>query len=43
MNFGPMPRFKRLVMDNKLKKLKEKSVSSVAIGVKPFVDAEVLS
>jgi GxxExxY protein len=43
MNFGPMPRFKRLVMDNELKKPKEKSVSSVAIGVKPLVDAEVLS
>ena len=43
MNFGPKPRFKRLVMDNELKKPKEKSVSSVAIGVKPFVDAEVLS
>jgi len=43
MNFGPMPRFKRLVMDNELKKPKEKSVSSVPIGVKPLVDAEVLS
>jgi GxxExxY protein len=43
MNFGPKPRFKRLVMDNELKKPKEKSVSSVAIGVKPLVDAEVLS
>jgi GxxExxY protein len=43
MNFGPMPRFKRLVMDNELKKPKEKSVSSVAIGVKPLVEAEVLS
>jgi len=43
MNFGPMPRFKRLVMDNELKKPKEKLVESVLIGVKPFVDAEVLS
>jgi GxxExxY protein len=43
MNFGSKPRFKRLVMDNELKKPKEKSVSSVAIGVKPLVDAEVLS
>jgi len=43
MNFGPKPRFKRLVMDNELKKPKEKSVSSVPIGVKPLVDAEVLS
>ena len=43
MNFGPTPRFKRLVMDNELKKSKEKSVSSVSISVKPFVDAEVLS
>ena len=43
MNFGPKPQFKLLVMDNELKKPKEKSVSSVAIGVKPLVDAEVLS
>jgi GxxExxY protein len=43
MNFGPMPRFKRLVMDNELKKPKEKLVEPVLIGVKPFVDAEVLS
>jgi len=43
MNFGPKPQFKLLVMDNELKKPKEKSVSSVPIGVKPLVDAEVLS
>jgi GxxExxY protein len=33
MHFGPTPKFKRLVMDNKIKK--HKSVSSVKIGVKP--------
>jgi len=38
MNFGHTPRFKRLVMDNASKKLKEESVS---IGVRPFADAEV--
>ena len=43
MNFGPTPRFKRLVMDNELKKRNRKSVSSVLIGVKPFADAEVVS
>ena len=43
MNFGPTPRFKRLVMDNELKKRNHKSVSSVLIGVKPFADAEVVS
>ena len=43
MNFGPMPRFKRLVMDNERKKHKEKSVESVSIGVKPFADSEVLT
>lgn len=43
MNFGPTPRFKRLMMDNELKKSKEKSVKSVVIGVKPFSEAEVLS
>jgi len=41
MNFGPTPRFKRLVMDNDLKKRGLKSVASVSIGVKPFADAEV--
>jgi GxxExxY protein len=43
MNFGPAPRFKRLIMDNELKKSKEKSVPSVSIGVKPLADAKVLS
>jgi GxxExxY protein len=43
MNFGPVPRFKRLIMDNELKKSKEKSVPSVSIGVKPLADAEVLA
>ena|SRR5258708_34648302 len=43
MNFGPTPRFKRLVMDNELKKTHSKSVPSVSIGVKPFADAEVVS
>jgi GxxExxY protein len=41
MNFGPTPRFKRLAMDNELKKKGLKSVASVSIGVRPFVDAEV--
>jgi GxxExxY protein len=41
MNFGPVPRFKRLVMSNELKKCGPKSLSSVTIGVKPFADAEV--
>jgi len=35
MNFGPAAKFKRRVMDNENKK--RKSVSSVEIGVKPFV------
>src|SRR5216683_2511026 len=38
MNFGPVPRFKRFVMDNELKKSKRKSVESVesvTIGVRP--------
>jgi GxxExxY protein len=43
MNFGPSPRFKRLVMDNELKKMGLKSVPSVSIGVKPLADAEVCS
>jgi GxxExxY protein len=42
MNFGPTPRFKRLIMDNELKESKEKSVPSVPIGVKPLADSEVL-
>jgi GxxExxY protein len=44
MNFGPTPRFKRLVMDNELKKPSLKSVLSVSIGVRPLDDAlEVVS
>jgi GxxExxY protein len=43
MNFGPVPRFKRLVVDNESKTEKNKSVSSVVIVVKPFANAEVLS
>jgi len=35
MNFGTLPRFKRIVMDNKLKKPKHQSVESVTIGVEP--------
>jgi GxxExxY protein len=42
MNFGPTPRFKRLVMDNEFKKSVTQSVTSVSIGVKPFAEAEVL-
>jgi GxxExxY protein len=36
MNFGPTPKFRRLVLDNDLKKKINKSVSSATIGVKPF-------
>ncbi|HEX9200345.1 MAG TPA: GxxExxY protein [Acidobacteriaceae bacterium] len=43
MNFGPTPRFKRLVMDNERKKSVSKSIQSMSIGVKPFADAEVVS
>jgi len=43
MNFGRTPRSKRLVMDNTSKKVKEKSVGSVSIGVRPLADAEVLA
>jgi GxxExxY protein len=42
MNFGPKPKFKRPIMDNELKKAKEKSVPSVQIGVKPLAESEVL-
>lgn len=38
MNFGPTPKFRRLIMDNEKK---NKSVASVEIGVKPFVDGAV--
>ncbi|SRR6266851_1864282 len=40
MNFGPVPRFKRFVMDNELKKSKRKSVESVTIGVRPSTAIE---
>lgn len=36
MNFGPTPRFRRLMMDNQLKQSVSKSVQSVSIGVKPL-------
>ena len=35
MNFGTQPRFKRIVMDNELKKPKHECVESVTIGVEP--------
>jgi hypothetical protein len=38
-NFGPIPKFKRLVMDNRIKKSSRKSVQSVSIGVKQLEDA----
>ena len=41
MNFGPTSRFKRLVMDNELKKNQTESVSSVPVGVKLLTPAEV--
>lgn len=41
MNFGPAPRFKRLVMDNEGKKSVLKSAKSVSIGAKPFAGVEV--
>jgi GxxExxY protein len=40
MNFGPMPKFKRFVLDNEMKNLDatlKGSVSSVSIGVKPRI------
>jgi GxxExxY protein len=33
MNFGAQPRFKRIVLDNELKKPKHQSVQSVTIGL----------
>lgn len=39
MNFGPVPRFKRFVMDNGIKRPSRKSVQPVSIGVKQFGDA----
>ena len=41
MNFGSTPRFKRLIMDNDLKKSAPGSVKSVSIGVKPPVPPKV--
>jgi len=41
MNFGSTPRFKRLMMDNDLKKSAPGSVKSVSIGVKPPVPPKV--
>ena len=35
MNFGAQPRFRRIVLDNELKKPKHESVESVTIGVEP--------
>jgi GxxExxY protein len=42
MNFGPVPRFKRFVMDNELKKPIHKSVESVTIGVEPVTAPEMI-
>jgi GxxExxY protein len=39
MNFGVVPKFNRLVMDNESKQSKNRSVESVSIGVKPFDEA----
>jgi hypothetical protein len=41
MNFGPVPRFKRLIMDNELKRNQPESVPVGVIGVKPLSEAEV--
>jgi hypothetical protein len=43
MNFGPSPRFKRFVLDNKLKTLNQKLVESVTIDVEPFSVPEMIS
>ena len=43
MNFGPAPRFKRLVMDNESKKPKQKKAESVTIGVEPIEASEMMS
>jgi GxxExxY protein len=40
MNFGPAPRFKRVVLDNELKKPNHKSAESVTIVVEPFTAIE---
>jgi hypothetical protein len=43
MNFGPSPRFKRFVLDNRLKTLNQKLVESVTIDVEPFSVPEMIS
>jgi GxxExxY protein len=43
MNFGPSPRFKRLVMDNEVKKPNRKLAESVTIGVEPLSAPEMIS
>jgi GxxExxY protein len=43
MNFGPSPRFRRLVMNNENKKIASKSALSVSIGVMPFDDTTEVS
>jgi GxxExxY protein len=43
MNFGAIPRFKRFVMDNRLKKPNRRPVESVTIGVEPFTAHEMIS
>jgi GxxExxY protein len=42
MNFGATPRFKRFVMDNKLKNPKQRPVESVTIGVEPLEAPEMI-
>ena len=43
MNFGPVPRFKRFVMDNEVKKPNRKLAESVTIDVEPFSAPEMIS
>jgi GxxExxY protein len=43
MNFGALPRFKRFVLDNELKKRQHKSAESVTISVEPFSAPEMTS
>ncbi len=40
MNFGPTPRFKRLVLDNSRKHPRNQSAPSVKIGVKPSLPGD---
>jgi GxxExxY protein len=42
MNFGPVPRFKRFVLDNEAKKTPRKPMESVTIGIEPFVAPEMI-